>query len=381
VEPRVASSTATPEAPTALTRIDVDTHNLIFEAQVKPYLPERWQRYLEDFGLRQQAAYGLAVGQHPLAARTDAWGPEGQPPGLDPAFFCWQLLDEHGIDLAILNPTLQTSCHMMGPGSPRQLIAELARAGNDYQQEVWLEADPRFRGAICVPFEDRVATAAEIERCGADERFVQILLPFRTRDPLGNSRYWEMFEAAEHFDLPVALHPAAQHGETGSGWPSFYFELHAGLPAALYVQLASLIFEGVFDRFPRLRIVFQEGGWSWVAPFMRQLDRSWGLLRSEVPDLVRRPSEYVRRHLWFTTQPIEEPDHPDQFVQLYDQFVAAGLGGKLMFSSDYPHWDFDAPERAIPHALPEGERQAIFSGNALACYPRLAPLAATDPAP
>jgi hypothetical protein len=381
VNTKAASSTATPAAPTALQRIDVDTHNLIFDAQVKPYLATRWQRYLDDFGLRQQAAYGLAVANHPLAARTDAWGPEGQPPGLEPEFFCLQLLEEHQIDLAILNPTLQTSCHMMGPGSPRELIAELARAGNDYGQAVWLDADPRFRGAICVPFEDPAATIAEISRCAADERFVQILLPFRTRDPLGQSRYWGMYEAAEHYDLPVSLHPAAQHGETGSGWPSFYFELHAGLSSALYAQLASLIFEGVFDRFPNLRVVFQEGGWSWVAPFMRQLDRSWRLMGSEVPDLLERPSDYVRRHLWFTTQPVEEPDRPEQFVQMYDQFAGAGLRGKLMFSSDYPHWDFDAPDRAIPHALPVDARQAIFSGSALECYPRLRSTASADSEP
>jgi predicted TIM-barrel fold metal-dependent hydrolase len=371
VKVEAGSSIATPAAPTALTRIDVDTHNLIFDAQVKPYLATRWQRYLEEFGLRQQAAYGVAVAQHPLAARTDAWGPEGQPPGLDPELFCRQLLEEHQIDLAILNPTLQTSCHMMGPGSPSELIAELARAGNDYERTVWLDADPRFRGAICVPFEDPRATTSEIERCATDERFVQILLPFRTRDPLGQSRYWEMYEAAEHYDLPISLHPALNHGETGSGWPSFYFELHAGLPSALYAQLASLIFEGVFDRFPKLRVVFQEGGWGWIAPFMHQLDRSWRLLRSEVPDLLDAPSEYVRRHLWFTTQPIEEPERPEQFVQLYDQFVAAGLGGRLMFSSDYPHWDFDAPDRAIPHTLSEDVRNSIFSASALECYPRI----------
>jgi hypothetical protein len=371
----------TPPAPTVLSRIDVDTHNLIFEAQVKPHLAPRWQRYLEEFGLRQQAAYGLAVGQHPLAARTDAWGPEGQPPGLDPEFFCEQLLEEHQIDLAILNSTLQSSCHMMGPGSPRKLIAELARAGNDYEQEVWLDADPRFRGAICVAFEDPAAAVAEIERCAPDERFVQVLLPFRTRDPLGTSRYWEMLEAAEHFDLPVSLHPAAQHGDTGSGWPSFYFEHHAGLPSGLYPQVASLIFEGVFDRFPSLRIVLQEGGWSWVAPFMQRLDRSWKLLGSEVPELARRPSDYVRQHFWFTTQPIEEPERPDHFIQVWEQFVKAGLGSRLMFSSDYPHWDFDAPDRAIPHALSEDDRRAIFASNALGCYPRLGSPMTAEPAP
>jgi hypothetical protein len=112
---------------------------------------------------------------------------------------------------------------------------------------------------------------------------------------------------------------------------------------------------------------------------MRRLDRSWSLLQSEVPDLLRRPSDYVRQHLWLTTQPIEEPEHPDHFVQIYEQFVAAGMGRKLMFSSDYPHWDFDAPDRAIPHSLAEDAREGIFSGNALECYSRLASLAATGP--
>jgi predicted TIM-barrel fold metal-dependent hydrolase len=111
---------------------------------------------------------------------------------------------------------------------------------------------------------------------------------------------------------------------------------------------------------------------------MHQLDRSWRLLRSEVPDLLERPSDYVRRHLWFTTQPVEEPDRPDQFDQMYDQFVAAGLDGKLMFSSDYPHWDFDAPDRAIPHSLPKDAREGIFATNALQCYPRIGSVAPTN---
>jgi predicted TIM-barrel fold metal-dependent hydrolase len=111
---------------------------------------------------------------------------------------------------------------------------------------------------------------------------------------------------------------------------------------------------------------------------MRRLDKSWSLMRSEVPDLLLRPSDYVRRHLWLTTQPIEEPNRPGQFAEVYEQFVQAGLAERLMFSSDYPHWDFDAPDSAIPHAIPADAREAIFSGNALGCYPRLDTFATAD---
>ena len=68
-----------------------------------------------------------------------------------------------------------------------------------------------------------------------------------------------------------------------------------------------------------------------------------------MPHLKRPPSEYIREHFWFTTQPIEEPHQPDEFRQLLDDL---GMNDRLMFSTDYPHWDFDAPDQAIPPGLP-----------------------------
>ena len=151
---------------------------------------------------------------------------------------------------------------------------------------------------------------------------------------------------------------------TGAGWVSFYFEDHAGLPHALYNQIASLICEGVFDRFPDLKIVILEGGWSWVAPFMWRFDRAFEQLRREVPHVQRRPSEYIRDHFWFTTQPIEEPEHPEQFGEA---LAALGMPDRLLFSSDYPHWDFDPPS-ALPTSLTPDLRRAILFENALALY-------------
>ncbi|RYE43746.1 MAG: amidohydrolase [Hyphomicrobiales bacterium] len=367
----IAEKAAGQDQATRTVRIDADSHNLISVADLLPYLPQRWRRYVETIGLRGQQATSLTASASPLASRADAWGPNGEPPGSDPALFVHNLLDRFDLDVAILNSTLMQTQQFMGPGSPRDLISALQRAGNDYEQEHWLEHDPRFRGAICVPFEDIDAAVAEVERCAADPRFVQILLPFRTFDPLGNPKYWPLLEIAQEHKLPIALHPAAQHVTTGAGWQSFYYEHHTALPAALYAQMASLIFEGALDRFPDVQILFTEGGWSWVAPYAWRLDSVWSMLRDEVPDLQRAPSEYVGQNFWFTTQPIEEPEHPRQLLEMFGQLEQVGLGEKLMFSSDYPHWDFDSPDRAIPRHLPEDVRTRIIGGNALKCYSRL----------
>jgi len=84
----------------------------------------------------------------------------------------------------------------------------------------------------------------------------------------------------------------------------------------------------------------------------------------ETPHVKRPPSEYVREHVWFTTQPIEEPDNPQHLAE-----VIEWLGwDRLMFSTDYPHWDFDDPQRAFRIQLSEAQRAAVFRDNAKALY-------------
>jgi predicted TIM-barrel fold metal-dependent hydrolase len=98
---------------------------------------------------------------------------------------------------------------------------------------------------------------------------------------------------------------------------------------------------------------------------MWRMDAHWKRLRSEVPHLTRRPSEYVREHFWVTTQPIEEPPDPRQLAAVFDNL---GGTGRIMFSTDYPHWDFDDPDRALQVRLPDADRAAILGGNATALY-------------
>jgi uncharacterized protein len=87
-------------------------------------------------------------------------------------------------------------------------------------------------------------------------------------------------------------------------------------------------------------------------------------MRSEVPHLKRRPSEYIREHIWLTTQPMEEPKDGRHLFE-----VMEWIGwDRLLFASDYPHWDFDDPFRAFPAGLPRERLNQILSGNGKAVY-------------
>ena len=224
-----------------------------------------------------------------------------------------------------------------------------------------------MRGSLAVEYEDGELAAGEIERRHGDPRFVQVLLSIRTAEPLGRRRYWRMYEAATSCGLPIAVHFGGHGGNpiTGAGWPSFYIEDHAGMPVAFQSQLISLVVEGVFDRFPDLKLVLIEGGFAWLPPLMWRLDDAVRRLHEEVPHLHRLPSEYIRDHVWLTTQPIEEPERPEQLATLLRQL---DMDERLMFATDYPHWDFDAPDQALPASLGDELRSAIRAGNADRLY-------------
>ena len=133
---------------------------------------------------------------------------------------------------------------------------------------------------------------------------------------------------------------------------------------SLAAMVASFILEGVPERFPRLKIVIIEGGFGWVPSLGWRMDSHWKALRSEVPHLRRKPSEYLKESFWFTTQPVEEPEKPEHLRKLIDW-----IGwDRLLFATDYPHWDSDDPRYAFKMPMSEAEKRAIFNGNAKAVY-------------
>jgi predicted TIM-barrel fold metal-dependent hydrolase len=362
---RMLAPSASP-APRESGVIDCDIHNTLpSPASLKPYLSSRWQRHQELIGARSPNGYVTAYPYpkgNPLAARVDAWPPSGLPPGADLAFMRRQHLDPQAITYGILN------C-LQGGGAQlnEEYGAALCRAVNDWQVAEWLELEPRLRASIVVPYENGEMAAEEIDRAAEHPGFVQVLLLVRTREPLGRRKYWRIYEAAERHGLPVGIHFGGIAGQatTSCGWPSYYIEDHTNMAQAFQAQVISLVCEGVFERFPGLQVVLIEGGFAWLPSLMWRLDKHWKRLREEVPHLKRLPSAYIREHMRVTTQPMEEPEQAGHLAQVIEHLGSDDL---LLFATDYPHWDYDDPDRAFPVKLPAGLKRKIFSENARALY-------------
>jgi predicted TIM-barrel fold metal-dependent hydrolase len=345
---------------------DVDIHPLMkSDRDLYPFLSPRWQAHWQTYGAGLRM--GMEVGttypkSQPGAWRRDAYPPGGKP-GSDLGFMRQQHLDPNNVQLGILLP-------LRGGQGVTNIDFSIAycAAVNDWQVAAWTSQEKRLRASIVVPYEDGAAAAEEIERRAGNPDFAQVQLYSRTSEPLGHRRYWPIYAAAERLGLPVAVHAFGfgGHAPTGSGWPSFYFEEAAGHAQTCQSMLVSLVMEGVFERFPRLRFVMVEAGFAWLPSLAWRLDRLWQRLGSEVPHLTMPPSAYIRRNVWSSSQPIEEPEDP---AHLFDVMRWIGWD-RLLFATDYPHWDFDDPARALPAGGTLEQRQGFFLGNALALYSR-----------
>jgi len=128
-----------------------------------------------------------------------------------------------------------------------------------------------------------------------------------------------------------------------------------------------MIAEGVFAKFPGLKVVAIESGLTWLSGYIWRADKTWKGVRAEVPWVTRPPSAFVRDHVRFTVQPIDAADEREAILRLVDHLKSDEL---FLFSTDYPHWQFDGDE-ALPSGLPDPLTRKILSENALTTYPRL----------
>lgn len=340
--------------------VDADVHHVWNSpSELDKYLPKVWQN-----SPRSGPSHGYV---NPVGVmRRDAIPPGGGSPGSDPETLVKQLLDAYDISYGILNaPGAISVSTMPNP----YLAAAIASAHNDWMIDKWIAYDDRFRGAIVVANQNASLAAKEIARLGDHPAMVQVLMSGASQEAYGRSRYWEIFEAAEHYGLPVAIHPGSEGAgisaaPTAVGYPASYLEWHTMLPQTFMTHLVSLVCEGVFERFPKLKFVFIEGGFGWLPHLMWRLDKNYKALRTQAPWLKRLPSEYILEHCYLTSQPVEEPDNPQHLLQILDMIDA---GRTLMFSSDYPHWDFDSPTHSFPK-LPKELHRRIFGETARELY-------------
>jgi uncharacterized protein len=344
--------------------IDTDIHPYMKTPRdLDPFLPARWRKYLAEydkFVCGPYAARGTYPRFAPNTCRRDAWPPGGGLPGSDVEFMRKQHLDANNVAFGVLEPLLNANI-----SRNLDAAAALCTAMNEWQKQAFYVPDPRLRASILVPQDDAEASVKEIETRVGDPAFCQIQLGSKTSEPLGRRRYWPIFAAAQANGLSIGLHIGGTQSSapSPSGWPQFYIEDHHMLVHSMQNQAASLILEGVFEAFPRLKVVLIEGGFHWGPSLAWRLDAHWPKMRDEAP-LKRLPSEYMRENLWFATQPVEEPENPEDLRHVFEW-----IGwDRIVYSSDYPHWDYDDPRTAWRIKLSEQEERMILRDNALAVY-------------
>jgi len=305
-------------------RVDCDVHVAAPQRDaLAPYLPSHWEEYLRVLmNYRQPPGVNWT---YPVWPAMFA-GPDDAPTISD-----LQRDVLAGVDVAILH------CYYgLESLNHPYLAPALARAVNSWLADEWLERDTRLRGSAVVAPQFPDAAVEEIERIGADGRFVEIMLPAWATAGYGTQRFWPILSAAARHGLVVGITYGGLTATppTPVNWMGSFFEDYGVATLPFASQLASIVYSGVLSEYPDLKLTVSESGWTWLPAFMWRMDAEWRAFQREIPWVAQPPSEYVRRHFRFTTQPTDMPPTAKEFRQVIDQLGSPEL---LLHASDYPH--------------------------------------------
>ena len=365
--------TANPKDGIAIVDCDVH-HNFRHPTQLLPYLSKFYQEHLLDQGLHLGGYPNIPIRSNRVDIRgriEEATESTPKNSGGDPRDFNFTLeflQDEHldvwNIDIAVLTgpPVFYGYSGVPDP----DWGAALCRAFNDWTIEHWLEKDERVVNSILVSPSDPPQAVAEINRLAHRKDTVAVMVPMGSSRPFGNRFYHPIWEACEEHGLPVISHIGGGGGAnrnvpTPVGHPTYYIESRMSRPYVASTHATSLICEGVFEKFPNFKFALIEAQQMWAVPVMWHLDTDWKAIRDQTPWLKRAPSEYFREHIRVGSQPMHEPEKPEQMYQMLEMLHADET---LIFCSDFPHFDWNDPVTVFPK-LSEDLHRRIFAQNAL----------------
>jgi predicted TIM-barrel fold metal-dependent hydrolase len=238
------------------------------------------------------------------------------------------------------------------------------RAYNDWLAEFCARAPARLAGVALIPLHDIAAGVAELERARRlGLRGVLIWSSAPDDRPYSDPSYEPFWAAAEAAGMPLSLHlgtgavPLA--GTAGNLAVAYMFTHHAAQRS-----IAQMIFGGVLEHHPALRLVSVENDIGWIPHYLERLDHAGAKFSAFIPTrLPLRPSEYFRRQISATFQ-------EDRIgLRLRD---AVGVDN-LLWASDYPHTDSTWPHSRGVIArdfadLPDAELSRIVCENAARLY-------------
>ena len=309
-----------------------------------------------------------AIGARQGAAPTNIRYVEGRKGGFDPHARIPDM-DLDGIDAVVLYPTLGLFC---GAASDPPLAAALCRAYNRWLADYCKPYPDRLFGAAMLPLQSVDLAIAEMRYARKE---LGMLSGFVRPDPyhgrsLNHPDYEPFWAEAQDLDFAIGLHEGTGVHEGPGATPAMGVDRVTSHGAKHIVShtmemmlgCISVIWGGVCERFPKVRIAFLESGGGWMAGWLDRMDRHFQ--DGDVFDdsgLRLKPSEYFQRQCWVSFEPVEGSL----------AYLAEYLGPhKILWATDYPHPDgfFPGAPAQIAEKLPENIRRQVLAESALQFY-------------
>jgi predicted TIM-barrel fold metal-dependent hydrolase len=268
-------------------------------------------------------------------------------------------MDAMGVDYSCLFPT-----PMLFLGLHPQVEVEVAmcRAYNRWLCERLLAVEPRIISMLYLPFNDPDAAYKTVKDFGDKKGVVGFMVTSPRYKPVHDNAYVKTYALLEEMGKPIAFHAAYNWHDQSLSLTNRFISVHAlGFMWFNMVHMTNWVINGLPERFPKLKVMWIESGLTWAYCLMQRLDHSYMMRTSDCPSLKRKPSEYMRE-MYYSSQPMERPR--DRSI-LEATFKMINAETQLMWSSDYPHWDFDLP--SVIYDLPflsESGRRNILGGTA-----------------
>ena len=348
--------------------VDVDAHHYENEC-LDEFLP-----FMENDVLRQLTVAGrakgrgsvvpnAAVGFQEMGGRITRYpmrSSEKTTPGkLRDVELGHRWMDALSVDYSCLFPTLMLA---VGLHPDPEMEVQLCWAYNRWLTEKALpEGGGRFYSMLTLPLSDPDAALRQIETFGARKYVTGFMITCVRCLAVHHNAHMKIYRALEERGLALAFHSAINPGEPVFKNLNRFASVHAlGFPFYNILHMTNWVTNGLGERFPKLPVIWIEGGLAWVPFLMQRLDHEYMLRSSEYPLLKKKPSDYMRA-MYYASQPMEA----DNLRALACTFEIINAETQLLYASDYPHWDFDLPSRIwdLPF-LSEKAKHNILGGNA-----------------
>lgn len=260
-------------------------------------------------------------------------------------------MDKAGIDVQVISAHLTHFCYW----APARKGLEVAKIFNDRAAEIVAGHPDRFACIATVPLQSPKLAARELERAiGLGHRGVEISSRTEEKE-LGDPALEPFWAAAAAAGYPVYIHP---HGFTSTERMQEYFLWNSiAQPLEEAMAMSSIIYSGLLDKYPKLKIVMAHGG-GFLPYYAGRVDRAFAVRPETRVNIKRAPSAYMKRFYYDTV--IYNPDMLG--------YLAGKVGaGRIVMGSDYPVFLKDPdPVGFVKKAkgLTAAQRTGILGGTA-----------------